>query len=107
MPACSTCNAEVPPSAVYLTSSGPVCDKCHLAEEAKGANAIYIARPGFDSDSPEKRMLTGGAVFGAGVVWLVVGLVFLDTLYFYPLFLILPGFAMFARGLHLYRGRRR
>ena len=112
MPACSQCNVEVAPSEVYLTSSGPVCNRCHAAAEAKGADKIFIGAPGFDSDSPEKRMLKGAAVFGVGLAGTVVLLVFppthvISVYSFLPLFLLPVGLAMFARGLQLRPRRRR
>ena len=112
MPACSQCKVEVPETQVwFLTGGAPACKACYMAglsreaeERARQASAGYGV-PGSLPDSPAKMMLKGGGVFGLGVAFLVAGLMFADRLYFYPIFLLGPGFVMFARGLHLHRSR--
>jgi hypothetical protein len=94
-----------------LTSDGPVCDRCHAAMEAKAAEKRGFGVPGLDQDSPGKMMIKGAAIFAFGVAGTLLLLAFppryVGTYSFLPLFLILPGFAMFARGLHLRPRRRR
>ncbi len=107
MPACSQCSVEVPETqAWYLTGGATACKACYQAALAKEAaeRARLADAPG-GPDSPTRMMVKGGAVFGLGVAWIAAGLTLADRLYFYPFFLLLPGFAIFARGLHLRRGR--
>jgi len=112
MPACSQCSVEVPETQVwFLTGGAPACKACYLAglsreaeERAREASSDHGV-PGLRPDSPAKMMLKGGAIFGLGVALLIAGVVFADRFYIYPLFVLAPGFVMFARGLHLRRGR--
>jgi hypothetical protein len=100
---------------MFFTSAGAeVCKRCHFAAQTSemegraresAAAAGMVAVPGAEPDSPAKMMWKGGIVFGAGVAWMVGGLVYLETFYFYPLALLGVGFVMFARGFHL-RPRR-
>ncbi|APR84618.1 Hypothetical protein A7982_09967 [Minicystis rosea] len=113
MTACARCREETPPAAMFFSHAGDqICRRCHAIEqnaaaESRARESLQTSTPdglkATSAGNPTKTITTGASLMALGLIWFVGGIVYLDHIYFFPLFLVGSGFYAFARGLKMRR----